>query len=27
LPDGPAATYEALMRHNTRLMVDALRAR
>ena len=26
-PDGPAATYEALMRHNTRLMVDALRAR
>jgi zinc/manganese transport system substrate-binding protein len=27
LPDGPAASYEALMRHNTRLMVDALRAR
>ena len=27
LPDGPAATYEALMLHNTRLMVDALRAR
>jgi zinc/manganese transport system substrate-binding protein len=26
-PDGPAASYEALMRHNTRLMVDALRAR
>ncbi len=26
-PDGPAAGYEALMRHNTRLMVDALRAR
>ena len=27
LPDGPAGSYEALMRHNTRLMVDALRAR
>lgn len=26
-PDGPAATYEALMRHNTRLMVEALRPR
>ncbi len=26
-PDGPAASYEALMRHNTRLMVDALRVR
>jgi zinc/manganese transport system substrate-binding protein len=25
--DGPAATYEAMMRHNTRQMVDALRAR
>jgi zinc/manganese transport system substrate-binding protein len=25
--DGPAASYEALMRHNTRLMVEALRAR
>jgi zinc/manganese transport system substrate-binding protein len=27
LPDGPAGSYEALMRHNTRLMVDALRVR
>jgi zinc/manganese transport system substrate-binding protein len=26
-PDGQAASYEALMRHNTRLMVEALRAR
>ncbi len=26
-PGGPAASYEALMRHNTRLMVDALRGR
>jgi zinc/manganese transport system substrate-binding protein len=26
-PDGPAASYEALMRHNTRLMVEALRPR
>lgn len=26
-PDGPAASYEALMRHNTRLMTEALRAR
>lgn len=26
-PDGPAASYEALMRHNTRLMVEALRTR
>ena len=25
--DGPAASYEAMMRHNTRQMVDALRAR
>lgn len=24
-PDGPAASYEAMMRHNTRLMVQALR--
>jgi zinc/manganese transport system substrate-binding protein len=24
-PDGPAASYEALMRHNTRLLVQALR--
>lgn len=24
-PDGPASSYEALMRHNTRLMVQALR--
>jgi zinc/manganese transport system substrate-binding protein len=26
-PDGPAASYEAMMRHNTRLMVEALKAR
>jgi zinc/manganese transport system substrate-binding protein len=26
-PDGPTASYEALMRHNTRLMVEALRTR
>ncbi len=26
-PDGPAATYEALMRHNTRLMVQAVKGR
>jgi len=25
LPDGPAASYEALMRHNTQLMVQALK--
>jgi zinc/manganese transport system substrate-binding protein len=24
-PEGPAGSYEALMRHNTRLMVQALR--
>ncbi|MCW8086883.1 metal ABC transporter solute-binding protein, Zn/Mn family [Sabulicella glaciei] len=24
-PDGPAATYEAMMRHNTRLLVSAMR--